>query len=274
MPHSTQNAHTPAQVQPCDGAATFSNYCEPSYNLSSAQDIVRSTPAHCQTDIIQLSVLRQATVASSLSMVHTRITRHYIRGSQRGLSRISHDGTFKKEKPFWRFETLSKFSCCFLNVDYIPPMPTIRTTPLLWHHFVTFGSKSGLRDNAAVMWKAAGEWYWSNEYVRAKLQKTSTTTVNNTGASLYVSASAQHSWAAQLQTIQYNTTILASLRYNSPLVADPILHIFFHHFFAEFFVHWVASTIWKGPGQASEEFNLDLKINKTELSWTWLRASW
>ena len=41
------------------------------------------------------------------------VTRHCVRGSQRGIPRASHSGTLGKENPFWRFTTLHKFSLCF-----------------------------------------------------------------------------------------------------------------------------------------------------------------
>jgi len=48
------------------------------------------------------------------------VTRHCMRGSQRGLSRVSHDGTLGKEKLFYRFMTLRDLCLVFPNVVTCP----------------------------------------------------------------------------------------------------------------------------------------------------------
>jgi len=52
--------------------------------------------------------------------MYTYVTRHCMRGGQKGLSRVSHDGTLRKEKPFSRFTTLHKLSLYLLIVVACP----------------------------------------------------------------------------------------------------------------------------------------------------------
>jgi len=99
-----------------------------------------------------VTVMREMVRDTTCGCKYEKVSRDTVwGGSQRGLSRVGHDGTLGLSISLRLFVNLSLFSeCChiILRTPWMPTTCTV-TTPLPWHHFVTIVAQYFGQDHVA-----------------------------------------------------------------------------------------------------------------------------